>query len=345
MTLLPGSFYDPLSFNRKIPMNKTTIPAILSALLLPCQGDLVAYFPLNEGTPGEITEVIDDVIDNPDHGITDGTANNQSATWVDDSERGVVLDSPGDNRFLAGTQDIDLTKGFTWSFWAKVAVGETAARVVIGTRNGSWHKITVASGVDGTGFVDFVSGAYDLADGLWHHIALVGTDNGSGVPNDVEVSFYLDGVKLGTDTTAVTLNYNGQMEIGGSTRFSEYSNVRLDDIAIWDEALSEGAIIGLANGDPIVPGTGGGAELEITSIAYDAATASASLTWRADSNASYSVFASTDMVTWASQVASGVDSAADEDQGDEGFFTKTIDLPAQGFPGAPKLFFRVEEAD
>jgi hypothetical protein len=325
-------------------MKNTIASSALFSLLLPCQAELVAYFPLNDGNPGEVAEVIDDIIDNPDHAVTDGTANNQSATWVDDAERGVVLDSPGNNRFLAGTQDIDLTKGFTWSLWAKVVVGETAPKVVIGTRNGQWHKITVSSGVDGVGFVDFANGTYDLADGEWHHIALVGTDNGSGVQNDVDVSLYLDGVKLGTDTTAATLNYNGQMEIGGSTRFSEYANCRLDDVAIWDEALSEETIIGLANGDPIVPGIGGGGgDLEVTSISYDSGADAVTLTWRANTNSTYRVFASTDLNDWSNEVASGVDSTTDEDQSDEGFFTKTVALGGTGLAGSPKLFFRVEE--
>ncbi len=324
-------------------MKNLFFSAAFLSLLAPCPGKLVAYFPLNEGTPGEVAEVIDDLIDNPDHGVTDGTANNLSATWVDDPERGVVLDSPGNNRFLAGTQDIDLVKGFTWSLWVKVAVGETAPKVVIGTRNGSWHKITVSSGVDGVGFVDFVAGAYDLADGLWHHLALVGTDNGSGVSNDVRVSFYLDGVKLGEDTTAAALTYNGQMEIGGSTRFNEFANCRLDDVAIWDEALSEEVIIGLANGDPVIPGTGGGGGLEVTGFSYRAGSDSVTLTWRADDSMSYRVLASRDLSDWSSRIAQGLDTGVDENQGDEGLLTITIDLAEVGFPRVEKLFFRVEE--
>jgi hypothetical protein len=324
-------------------MKNLLFPAAFLSLLASCPGELVAYFPLNEGTPGEVVEVIDDVIDDPNHGVTDGTANNLSATWVDDPERGIVLDSPGNNRFLAGTQDIDLVKGFTWSLWVKVAVGETAPKVVIGTRNGSWHKITVSSGVDGVGFVDFVAGAYDLADGLWHHLALVGTDNGSGVANDVRVSFYLDGVKLGEDTTAAALTYNGQMEIGGSTRFNEFANCRLDDVAIWDEALSEEVIIGLANGEPVIPGTGGGGDLEVSSLFYDPVADSVTLTWRADTGLSYRVLASPDLSDWSRRIAHGIDVEADENPADGGFFTITIDLDGAGFPGAEKLFFRVEE--
>jgi hypothetical protein len=215
---------------------------------------LVAYFPL-DGTNGAIAATIDDVIDDATHDVTDGTANNNLATWVTDGTRGSVLNSPTGNRFLAGTQDINVTagNGFTWSFWAKS--GADTAGVVIGTRNGTWHKLQFGE-VDGTGFADFrysstgtdnnnETSTANFGDGSWHHVAYVGDENG--------VAIYIDGVKSGGDTSLVASTYNGQMEIGGSTRFSEYVDVQLDDLAIWDEALTEARIIELAAGGSVIP--------------------------------------------------------------------------------------------
>lgn len=191
-------------------------------------------------------------VNDPVHPVTDGIPNNNSATWVNDPTRGSVLSSPDGNRFLAGTQGIDLTSGFTWSFWAKVDSATSGSDTIIGTRNGSCHKITPASGVDGTGFVDFTyAGAPNYTDDTWRHFGYVGTDNGTGSASTVNVSLYVDGVLVGTDTRAVALTYDGQMEIGGSTRFSEFAAVLLDDIAIWDEALSESQIQALAAGSGI----------------------------------------------------------------------------------------------
>lgn len=212
---------------------------------------LVAYFPL-DGTLG-VTSSIDDVIDNAGHGVTDGTANNGNATYVNDATRGTVLFSPTGNRFNAGTQDIDVTagNGFTWSFWAKS--GTDVAGVVIGTRNGSWHKVQFGE-VDGTGFTDFrysSTGALNnngastanFGDGSWHHVAYVGDENG--------VAIYIDGALKGGDTSLTATTYNGVMEIGGSSKFSEDVDVSLDEIAIFDERLSEEDIIALAGGaDP-----------------------------------------------------------------------------------------------
>jgi hypothetical protein len=215
------------------------------------QAALVAYFPL-DGTAGDFVNDIDDVIDDGSHPVTDGTTNvTDSATWVNDATRGSVLFSPTGQRFLAGTQGINAsgTNGFTWSFWAKS--GNDTSGVVIGTRNGSWHKIQFDQ-VDGSGLADFnyrsdaalnqTNGDLNFGDGQWHHFGYVGTGG--------EVRMYVDGVLVGGDTSlsnggvAETL----QMEIGGSTRFSEYVDVFLDDIAVWDEALSEQQIVDLANG-------------------------------------------------------------------------------------------------
>lgn len=315
---------------------------VLSTGLL-ARGELVAYFPLDEGTPGESTEFIDDVIDNPHHGVGDAQANNHLATWVDDPERGVVLNSPAHNRFLAGTQDIDLRQGFTWSFWAKVRQGETGPKVVIGTRNRQWHKITVAKGVDGVGFVDFGSGTYDLADGKWHHLALVGSDQGSGDAGDVEVSLYLDGVKLASANTARTLTYNGQMEIGGSTKYSEFADVRLDEIGIWNEALPESVIVGLANGDPVLATER--SDIKVVAFHYDRVGQVVSLTWEFESGTRYRVLASINLIDWTREVGARLDESDDEDLSDEDLLTFTVDLADHGWSGEPDLFFRVRPED
>lgn len=234
-------------------MKYTSLASFLAVSSATSQGSLVAYFPL-DGVDGAAVSEIVPTIDDPVHPVTNGLANNNAATWVNDATRGSVLNSPDGNRFLAGTQGIDLTEGFTWSFWARIDSATSASDVIIGTRNGSWHKITSASGVDGTGFVDFAyPGGTNLADDTWHHFGYVGTDNGTGNAGTVSVTLYIDGVAVGTDTTAASLTYNGQMEIGGSTRFSEYATVLLDDIAIYNNALSEAEIQALAAGAPVIP--------------------------------------------------------------------------------------------
>ena len=213
------------------------------------QAALVAYFPL-DGVNGANTSTITATIDDAGHAVTSGTANNNDASWVNDATRGSVLFSPGTNRFLAGTQDINVTtgNGFSWSFWARA--GADTAGVVLGTRNGTWHKLQFGE-VDGPGLADFRysstgtlnnngASTANFSDGNWHHVAYVGDDTG--------VRIYIDGVLSGGDTSLSASTYNGQFEIGGSTRFSEYVDVYLDELAVFSVALTEGQITSLAGG-------------------------------------------------------------------------------------------------
>lgn len=193
------------------------------------RAQLTAHFPL-DGMAGQNTSTIDDVIDDASHPITDGTGNNGNASWFADATRGSVLLTPDGNYFSAGTQGINTNDGFTWSFWANVDSGESASHSVIGTRQGSWHKLTTASGVDGPGFADFASGDYDLRDDTWHHIGYVGDSSGARL--------YIDGMFIDEDTSLSSSMYNENFQIGGTPSFSETVNALMDDIGIWEEALT-----------------------------------------------------------------------------------------------------------
>jgi hypothetical protein len=232
-------------------MNQTTMQKPLAAALLAaCAGTsahatLVAYFPLDEGAAGTTASVIDDVIDDPAHGVTDGTANNANATWVNDPTRGIVLSTVQGNRFTAGTQDIDLSLGFTWSLWVKMSSAgnaDSGADVIIGSRNGVWNKVQPA----GTQRY-FDLGNYDVNDDAWHHLAYTGDASGA--------AFYVDGVVVDTDNAPFNgiQTVNDVMEIGGSSRFSEDSEGLLSDIAIWNERLTDQRIAELAAGGGVIP--------------------------------------------------------------------------------------------
>jgi hypothetical protein len=207
-------------------------------------GGLVAYFPLDEGTAGTAANAIDDIIDDPTHGVADGTANNSNATWVNDPTRGIVLDTVQGNRFTAGTQDIDLAEGFTWSLWVKsdsAANADAGADTIIGSRNGIWNKVQP----NGTQRY-FDLGNYNVDDDTWHHLAYTGDATNGG-------AFYVDGTQVSTDAAPLnnTQTVNDVMEIGGSSRFSEDWDGRLSQVAIYNERLSDVDIAALANGaDP-----------------------------------------------------------------------------------------------
>jgi hypothetical protein len=214
---------------------------------LPVHAALVAYFPVDSAT--DTSTVLNDIIDDPSHGAADGTGNNGTGGIINDATRGDVAFSPQGHRYTAGTQDIDLSVGFTWSLWwrssgVNVNNNEAGADVIIGSRDGSWNKVQVA----GTArFFDL--GNYDLDDGDWHHIAYTGIGDGQSGTTFAEM--WIDGVSVATDTDGSIGNAtteNTKLEIGGASKYTEDSDGYFDDVAIWNEVLADQQIIDLSNG-------------------------------------------------------------------------------------------------
>ncbi len=214
--------------------------------------NLVAYFPVNAAT--DSSTFLDDIIDDPAHGTSNGTSTNNNASIIFDAFRGGdVLSTVEGHRYSAGTQSIDLTLGFTWSLWVKINssnLTDAGADVIIGTRQGSatqdsttaWHKMDL-------GGISAWNGSEltytNLADNTWHHIAYTGDTTGREI--------WIDGVLVDTDTSIVVNTIARNLEIGGSSQFSEDVTGLYDDIAIWNERLSSNRIIELAAGAPVIP--------------------------------------------------------------------------------------------
>ena len=229
-------------------MYKTALLLTASASIAFAQSSdaaLVAYFPINQST--DSSNFLDDVIDDASHGITDGTTNQAGGTIVFNATRGGdVLSTVEGHRYLAGTQDIDLADGFTWSFWVNVAssnITDAGADVILGTRDGgTWHKID-RQGISSWNGTELTY--TDLSDDTWHHIAYVGDSTSREI--------WIDGVEVDTDTSVGTAVFNGNFEIGGDDRFGEYVTGLYDDIAVWNEKLSDADIAALfAGASPLV---------------------------------------------------------------------------------------------
>lgn len=233
-------------------LNKALLSVGAIVLAGSAQGALVAYFPINSAT--DSSTFLDDVIDDPTHLVTDATSSNQNGSIVFDATRGGdVLSTVEGHRYLAGKQDIDLTEGFTWSLWVKISssnLTDTGADVIIGTRQGgatqtsttAWHKLDLGgiSAWNGTELT-----YTNLADDTWHHIAYTGDTTGRAI--------WIDGILVDTDTTIVVNTIDRNLEIGGSSQFSEDVTGLIDDIAIWNERLADSQIIALAAGAPVIP--------------------------------------------------------------------------------------------
>ncbi|MEM7394774.1 MAG: LamG-like jellyroll fold domain-containing protein, partial [Verrucomicrobiota bacterium] len=198
--------------------------------------NLVAYWPLNDGTNGQSVTGADDVIDDPNHPATDAVASFGNGTWVNDATRGIVFSTGEDDRLSAGRQGI--SGDFTWSVWVRTSeIGGN--NHIMGTRSGGpWNSLNPSSFRNWAGTLSFPH----VGDDRWHHLAV--RRSGS------EVSVYRDGTNVVSGTR--TGGFNGPLEIGGSSQFSEDLTGLVSDAAIWDEALSTNRIAALAAGGPVI---------------------------------------------------------------------------------------------
>ncbi|MBT4900902.1 MAG: hypothetical protein HON54_03205, partial [Verrucomicrobia bacterium] len=221
---------------------------------------LIGYWPLDEGAGttaansagGEDAELFNEV------------------EWVDDPDRGVVLSFNGVDAYAdAGAETIpQMTQDndFTWSVWINQSAGNGPNNVVLGNRYSpgggdfaprEFIKFTPTKfefHLDGGGqnceYGDLVE-----VEGEWVHYVVVKTGN--------SFTHYSNGEE-GESSTFTNELQNPQPFYFGGDKANENWNGMLDDIAIWDRALSADEVSALHSG--AIPS--GGGELVPGLIAY-----------------------------------------------------------------------------
>ena len=190
--------------------------------------------------------------------------------WVDDPDRGVVLSFNGVDAYAdAGAETIpQMTQDndFTWSVWINQSAGNGPNNVVLGNRYSpeggdfaprEFIKFTptkfefhLGGGGQNCEYVDLAD-----AEGEWVHYVVVKTGD--------SLTHYSNGVE-GESSTFTSELQNPQPLYFGGDKTAENWNGMLDDIAIWDRALSADEVSELnASGIPQ-----GGGELVPGLIAY-----------------------------------------------------------------------------
>ena len=167
------------------------------------------------------------------------------------------LDFDGTNDYLdIGDVLLDGVSAFTVTTWVKCAswtgIGDTTMLVSKdgwgGTRQFYWAVLSGGTTIrwymnDGSTY-GYKAQTHGMSNSTWHHIAL--TYDGSAVIQ------YVDGVALtgGTLTGSVPSSLNttsNNLQLGGQTTAGagHYFNGKLDETAIWDEALTAAEILAL----------------------------------------------------------------------------------------------------
>ena len=142
-------------------------------------------------------------------GIT-GSAPRSCAAWIKTAEPGELI---------------------TWG-----DVGTTSARWIVRLDEGGLLRVEVGGG--------YALGSSVLADDMWHHVAVVS----DGTTTDA-VRLYIDGkIEVISDLTSQTINTLGTqtVKIGVHAQTQRYYKGLMDDVRIYDRALTSGEIWALA---------------------------------------------------------------------------------------------------
>lgn len=214
---------------------------------------LIGWWKLDEGSGSTVADSsgrgVDGTIQYAEGGLGSG-----GSVWCTDPERGTVLSFGGDNNtgayVSAGTVPaMYLTGGFTWAFWAKQDGNaiDQLHDVVVGNRFSDTHqfiKFTPTkfeyTSMDVRSDIDYD----DIPEGIWmHHVV---------VKDGTSLTYYRDGVESGTSTVTTTIEANpfyfgGDVVNAGSIFAGERWRGYIDDVRIYNHAISEGEITALYN--------------------------------------------------------------------------------------------------
>ena len=197
---------------------------------------LIAHYPLNEGGG---TIIVDKTRFN--NGTLNNTALSSTSGW--NLRKNIVLDGVNDNIQMgkSNISAMSAMSAMTVSCWVKLN-----STSIPGNGYGIVSKWTPST----TGFILYRSAAaYELAvyiggvpryaafistaDLLWHHIV--------GVYDGANVYCYVDGiVGAGVNSATGNISYNSAttLKIGSYQLNADYLNGSINNVMIWDRALS-----------------------------------------------------------------------------------------------------------
>ena len=227
------------------------LTALLAAGMLLATGsashaDLIGYWPLDESSGTNAPN-----LGSGAGGPTNGTlVNMEDADWVA-GQFGNALAFDGNDEYVdAGDiPAIGTTDDFTWSLWT---YNEDVVNndVILGNRddggaNVGWTKFTTSKfeyRSNQNADIDYS----DIPQNQWVHHAVV--------KSGATMTYYRNGVDSGLTSTSTAAATAQPFNLGGDAPFNEHWHGRLDDVAVWTDALPANTIAGLANGTISPPG-------------------------------------------------------------------------------------------
>lgn len=216
-----------------------------AAILDPHPG-LVGWWRFDEGA-GDVAE------DSSEYG-NDGAV--YGATWVEGKygKHGEALSFDGADDYVDCGDDasLDITDEITVACWFKSDFSETHTFLLSRIGRDGWWLWGDNNGLiwlrirdDDGNYCDLLSSAGATAADTWHHVA--GVFSG---PSDIQ-KIYVDGVEVATKTPTVSsIGIDSRLRIGRNLWWAIHSRGVIDEVRIYNQALSAGEIESLFQKGP-----------------------------------------------------------------------------------------------
>lgn len=329
------------------PLLATTAALLLTLAPQAGHSNLIAYWPFEDGEGTTITDVV---------GGFHGTSNGGS--WVAGKVGSFAFEGSGRNSINCGASPTPSTADLSLAWWMidnHLNWGTIMDKSVAASRLG--YNVLVRPATEDSP-LRFRIGGWQTTYGGWGNECRIPP----GSYNDGEWVHIVCTYDSATDTASIYVNgelpANGALNpktgitgAGGycdsvnhpdATLFirggQEGFNGVLDDVAIWDRALSAEEVAQVFSQGPL------SVEIEqefaITAIDHDPSTDQLTLSWDSREGETYAVRFSRDMTNWDGDLNDGIPAAAGETT-----TTETFDLSDAGLGAEGRVFFRVEKVE
>jgi methionine-rich copper-binding protein CopC/uncharacterized protein YhjY with autotransporter beta-barrel domain len=151
--------------------------------------------------------------------------------------------------------DLQAMPSTTWSAWVKPN-GTSGWQVIFGMEDGGWDRFLILESGSLNVSMGHTSNRWQtgatLTNDVWQHVASI-YDNGT-------MKFYLNGTEYTTGTDEGNHSSTGKFTIGGNQNGASNLYVgRVDEVAVWNEALTKDEIVALYNsGSPLLASSDSG---------------------------------------------------------------------------------------
>jgi hypothetical protein len=157
-----------------------------------------------------------------------------------------AVDFDGSNDHITTTIDADLEAmpSTTWSGWIKPN-GAAGWQVIFGMEDGGWDRFLIIENGGLNLSMGHTNGRWNtgvsINSGSWQHVVTI-YDNGV-------MRFYFNGTEYTTNQNEGDHSSSGKFTIGGNQTHSphNYYGGQIDEVAVWNEALSANEITALYN--------------------------------------------------------------------------------------------------